>query len=200
MIIKLILNCYVILTTYLGDFTNSTIMTSNNITTPQPSVFETIIALQMMKNETSHTPQKILVLFHTNGEYEDDWIPMTPIPNGSGGFCWNGQKFHRDDHLLGTYGKYTIILGREKKNRPYKFEGIVLGSIVHEDGEELVPKGTARKYKILGFETTTSFNGIDTNTSLTSGTLPPQKAALESLGLVRIGGGYMSGIQLCKRK
>ena len=175
-------------------------MSSTDIATPQMNLFETMIEHQRMNNLTSHTSQKILVLFHTNGEYEDDWIPMTPIPNGSSGFCWNGQKSHTHDHLLETYGNYTIILGREKKNRPYKFEGIVLGSIVQEEGEELIQKGTARKYKILDFDSTLSFDGIEPNTSLISGTLPPQKAALESLGLVRIGGGYLSGIQLCKRK
>ena len=125
---------------------------------------------------------------------------MTPLPNGSSGFWWNGQKYHIHDHLLETHGKNAIILGREKKNRPYKFEGITGGSIEQEDGEELVPKGTAKKYKILGFDHTASFNGVVPNTSLISGSLSPQKAALDSLGLFRIGGGFLSGIQLCKKK
>tara|TARA_B110000495_G_C22891896_1_gene520239 strand:- start:94 stop:615 length:522 start_codon:yes stop_codon:yes gene_type:complete len=150
--------------------------------------------------------EKILVLFHTIGEYDDDWEPMTPFigdtPNNTTNIKWNGQNYHMFDYLLTPEQPYnTIILERNKKNKPYTFHGIVIGGItlLGED-EEL---GTPNKYILKNVQSdseTTSYNNIKAGQILERiNGLPPQDSAFHHLGLRRIEGGYRTGIQLCSK-
>lgn len=134
-----------------------------------------------------------LVLFHTEGSYEDDWEPMTPFMNESS--CkWNGQKHHRDDHLMMTHGDNVIVLSREKKNKPFTYKGKFKNIALFLDTKKGIPK----KYKLVGHDPT-QFNNISYNTTFERvNDLPPMASALYSLGLERIKGNHLGGIQLCR--
>lgn len=139
--------------------------------------------------------QEQLVLFHTEGEYEDDWIPMTPIA-GTSSCKWNGQLKHRFDHLMTDHGENVIVLARARKNTPYKYMG------QYRNIEPLdydIPVGIAKKYKLnehveKDFNNVTVYSVIERRNGKAW-----QESALFALGLERIKGIPLSGIQLCKK-
>ena len=138
---------------------------------------------------------KVLVLFHTAGCYEADWEPMTPIGNTSN-FKWNGQRCHRDDHLMLEHGMNALIVYREKKSGPFKFYGKAIGGIVLNDNEE-VERGVPRRFSINNVSQT-SFNGIEPEFILSRCEgMGWMESALHDLGLRRIKGNHLGGIQLC---
>jgi hypothetical protein len=171
--------------------------TSNlNSDAPQ-SIFEQMI------QEQGHTPTTppdtmdthVLVLFHTKGSYEDDWEPMTPIGNTSN-FKWNGQNFHRDDHLMTTHGKNALIVCRDKKTSPFTFYGTI-ENILHED-QVLIPRGTPHRFTIQNINIQRTFNGVEPGSVLQRcNDMAWMKSALHNLGLRRVGGNHLGGIQLC---
>jgi hypothetical protein len=163
------------------------------------SMFNSMLSPTSRFNATKNT---VLVLFHTYGEYEDDWVPMTPGPNlNSDSSCkWNGQRQHGSDYLLLDYGTNAIILERERKTDPYTFTSVISNGIIMYEN---APKGTPKKYILNGIITNAIFNGIVTGTQLTRpstmrGSGSFQRAALNKLNLTRIEGKHLSGIQLCK--
>mgnify|MGYP003687791295 CR=1 FL=1 len=135
-----------------------------------------------------------LVLFHTEGEYEDDWVPMTPI-NGKSSCKWNGQKKHRFDYLLTDYGENVIVLARDRKAKPYKYMG------QYKNIEQLdydIPIGTAIRYK-LNEHLENNYNNIAIYSLIERiDGKAWQESALFALGLIRIKGIPLSGIQLCE--
>ena len=136
-----------------------------------------------------------LVLFHTEGEYEDDWIPLTPI-NGTSSCKWNGQKKHRFDHLMTDYGENVIVLARDRKDKPYKYMG------QYKNIEQLdydIPIGTAIRYK-LNEHLENNYNNIAIYSLIERiDGKAWQESALFALGLKRIKGIPLSGIQLCEK-
>ena len=152
-------------------------------------------------NMTKELFTKVLVLFHTAGCYEDDWEPMTPIGKTSN-FKWNGQRCHRDDHLMQEHGTDALIVYRDKKTEPFKFYGKAAGGILLHGGEE-VERGVPRRFSINNVSQT-SFNGIAPGTILSRceefmGSGCMMKSALYHLGLQRIEGNHIGGIQLCRK-
>ena len=149
-----------------------------------------------MSSTTQKNNNYVLVLFHTKGSYENDWEPMTPAGNGNRNFKWNGQNYHRDDHLMVSHGHNTLILTRTRKNEAFTFWGKV-DKIESAEVVE-VEKGTPKRYILRQNDRDQEFNGIRPGTKLhRSDGLAWMKSALYRLGLQRIGGNHLGGIQAC---
>jgi hypothetical protein len=165
----------------------------------QHSIFEQMIEVQETKTKIKvpdNGDTSVLVLFHTKGSYNDDWEPMTPIGNTSN-FKWNGQNFHRDDHLMTSHGKNALIVCRDKKNSPFTFYGTI-ENITHED--VLIPKGTPRRFTIKNINIQSTFNGVFPNDPLPRcNGMAWMKSALHNLGLQHVSGNHLGGIQLCSK-
>jgi hypothetical protein len=154
-----------------------------------------------MSSTTPTNNKCVLVLFHTKGSYENDWEPMTPAGNGNRNFKWNGQNYHKDDHLMLSHGHNTLILTRTRKTGAFTFWGkvdkIELAEVVE------VEKGTAKRYILRQNDSNPAFNGILPGTKLhRTNELAWKKSALFRLGLrqitpQRLGGNHIGGIQAC---
>lgn len=174
--------------------------TSNNYI-KKPFIIEIYNKIKQHKLKTTQkskqNPQYTLVLFHTKGSYEDDWEPMTPARNGKpSNFKWNGQRHHRDDNLMLLHGKNTVIVTREKNTKPFKYWGKVNNIECAEVAE--VEKGIPKRY-ILKKNNFNNFNNISPGTILEKyegeGWIA---SALKRLGLRRVKGNHLGGIQLCE--
>jgi len=145
-----------------------------------------------------------LVLWHTKGRYVDDWTPMSHIPGHPERIKWNGQNKHGDDHLLIEHEQRRkggreigIVLSRDKSG-PFTLKAVFSG--IRQETHN--PIGTADRFiwNKVHTETVLGHNiGDILNEVPGISGYKWRNSALNRLGLERISGGIISGIQLCKR-
>ena len=148
--------------------------------------------------------KNVLVLWHTPGNYPNDWEPNTPYRGETTRIKWNGQNYQRDDHLLLEHNtrcnegkkEFGIILSRDKKTGPFRLEAIFSGITQ----QTFYPKGTANRFiwnKVFYLTNILGYN-IGEELTIING-LGPRDSALAHLRLQRISGGNISGIQYCRK-
>lgn len=165
------------------------------------------IGIWNLEEGNPYVQKQFPILFHTKGNnYDDDWIPMTPMTGQPERIKWNGQFHHRDDHLLieheqrrqrGTE-EFGIVLSRDKQGIPYTLAAVFSG--ITKETQNTI--GTADRF-ILNIVNIQTILGHNIGDKLN---LVPQidgykwrNSALHQLGLKRIKGGLISGIQLCEK-